>query len=200
MRIGPLRSSSVVIAWRVVASFLLPLIGAGLFLWWLAGQPHPAWLAVGLAIWLSWITVIDLRRQVIPNLMSYPLILAGLLVSGLPSQPGWPAALLGMSLGGGGFALLVLYYERIRGLNALGWGDVKLAAAIGAWLGWIALPLGLAIGALIGLFLAVPRLLRGSDWRTLKLSFGPALCAGFWLVWLFRTELQLLLNGVSGAL
>jgi len=96
------------------------------------------------------------------------------------------ADLLGAVLGFLVLAGVRMAYRRLRGREGLGFGDVKLLAAAGAWVGWDGLPSVMAIAALSGLAVAALQGLRsGKLSASSKLAFGPYLCLGLWLVWLY---------------
>ncbi|HYC14651.1 MAG TPA: A24 family peptidase, partial [Stellaceae bacterium] len=101
-----------------------------------------------------------------------------------------PDALLARTIGAvAGFAVfwvLALLYIRVRHREGLGLGDAKLLAGAGAWLGWGALPSVVLVAAVVGLGAALTVSLAGRRVALdTKLPFGPALCLGFWLVWLY---------------
>ena len=126
------------------------------------------------------LAVFDARHLLIPDLYSAAFALAGL--AG-PLSPGLAAGLAGAAVGGGLTAGVRLAAGRALGREAMGWGDVKLAAALGALLGPVPLLWTLAgaagLGAAVGLVL---RRRRGTDAVT---PFGallaPAAVAALWL-------------------
>lgn len=120
---------------------------------------------------------IDLRHRILPNVITLPGIAIGFVTS-LFLPPGWTASLVGIVLGGGiPFAIAELYY-RLRGVEGLGMGDVKMLAMIGAFLGWAPMLLSLIIasitGSLVGIALIVSR--RGG--MQAALPFGTFLALG----------------------
>jgi leader peptidase (prepilin peptidase)/N-methyltransferase len=120
---------------------------------------------------------IDLRHRILPNVITLPGIVVGFVTS-LFLPPGWVSSLIGIVLGGGlPFAIAELYY-RLRGVEGLGMGDVKMLAMIGAFLGWPAMLLSLILasisGSVIGLALIVSR--RGG--MQAALPFGTFLAIG----------------------
>ncbi len=145
-------------------------------------SPHLPGLLVDLALagTLAAIANIDVRRHRIPDLLSLPLIGAGLVWAALHAEA-WAAHALGAAIGFASLAGFGALYFRWRGREGLGLGDAKLFAAAGAWLGWSALPLVLSIAALGGLSFA---LLTGRTHAGRALAFGPWLAAGFWAAWL----------------
>jgi len=107
------------------------------------------------------ISFIDLDHQIIPNEISLPGILAGFGVSFLGYDGFWIESLIGIAVGGGGLLLLTMGWALIRGKWAMGMGDVKLLAMIGAWLGWRALLFVLLFASLQGVLAAVGLLIAG---------------------------------------
>jgi leader peptidase (prepilin peptidase)/N-methyltransferase len=124
------------------------------------------------------VSVIDLDHQIIPNVISVPGIPVGFAAALLVGQPSWRASLAGLLLGGGLLWLVSESYYRVTGREGMGFGDVKLLAMIGAFLGWQAIPVTLLLASLTGTLIGVGVMLaRGSDART-PIPFGPFLAAG----------------------
>lgn len=163
-------------------------LGAVLVAVWAAGitEGPMLWISCLLGWDLLTLAIIDWRDGILPDALTLPLIPLGLLAAflGDPERL-WPHA-LGALLGFAAFALIRWGYRRWRGREGLGFGDVKLLAAAGAFVSWEGLPSVVLIAALIGLALALAHSLAG---RRLalddRLAFGPALCLGIWLVWLY---------------
>ena len=78
---------------------------------------------------------IDLEHQILPDVITLPGIVLGFACSS-SCPPGWVSSLLGIAVGGGLPWLLAEFYVRVRGMEGLGFGDVKMLAMIGAVLGW----------------------------------------------------------------
>ncbi|HEX7486547.1 MAG TPA: prepilin peptidase [Vicinamibacterales bacterium] len=118
--------------------------------------------------------VIDLQHQILPNEITLPGIVAGLAAS-LVAEPGWRDALIGALAGGGILWLVAWGYERLRHQEGLGFGDVKMLAMIGAFLGWKLMLLTLVSASVIGSLTAgVLMLARRADWQS-KLPLGTFL-------------------------
>ena len=133
-----------------------------------------------LALWLAAASWIDARRLILPDVLTLPLIAAGLALAWL-QPPELATRAIGAMAGFAAFALIAELYRRLRGRDGLGLGDAKLLAGAGAWLGWEALPSVVLIGAVAGLVFAL--LKRPAADR--PIPFGPFLALGFWLVWRF---------------
>lgn len=161
----------------------MELAALGLALWAVVAAPGwLGWLGAALGWALLALAAIDLREMVLPDLITLPLIAAGLAVAAL-AFPAPLDHLIGAAVGGAFFAALGWGWERATGREALGLGDAKLFAAAGAWLGWQGLPSVLLMAALIGLAMALARAVLGRGGLRAPLPFGPALAAGFWLTW-----------------
>jgi len=146
----------------------------------------PLWPSALLGWALLALAAIDARHLLLPDALTLPLIPAGLGIAWLTEPDRLVADLYGTILGFLVLEGLRLVYRRLRGREGLGFGDVKLLAAAGAWVGWDGLPSVLAIAALSGLAVAALLSLRGTKLTaTSKLAFGPYLCLGLWLVWLY---------------
>lgn len=163
-------------------------LGAVLIAIWAASlaQGPMLWISCVLGWDLLTLAVIDWREGILPDGLTLPLLPLGLFAAYLAAADRvWPHA-LGAMAGFVAFALIRWGYRRLRGREGLGFGDVKLLAAAGAFVSWEGLPSVVLIAAMIGLGLALARGLRGNG-LTLddRLAFGPALCLGLWLVWLY---------------
>ncbi len=148
---------------RAPISWRYPLVEAlngalWLALAWQHGMQVRAGVLMVLATALIVLALIDLDHQILPDVITLPGIVAGLVVSGLPGWPvGWLEA--GLTAAGGylAFAAVAESWKRLRGIEALGQGDWKMAAMLGAFLGWqqllLVVFLASFLGALVGLVL-----------------------------------------------
>jgi leader peptidase (prepilin peptidase)/N-methyltransferase len=156
-----------------------------------------AWAATvseGWALWasscLGWcllaLAVIDFRDGLLPDALTLPLILLGLAFAAVEAPALVLPHAIGAVVGFASFALVQWLYRRLRQREGLGCGDVKLLAAAGAWVSWEGLPSVVLIAALFGLGMALFGSLRGRKVALdQRLAFGPGLCLGTWLVWLY---------------
>jgi leader peptidase (prepilin peptidase)/N-methyltransferase len=149
----------------------------------LVGGPWPAVLANAvLGAVLTALVVVDLRRQLLPDALVLPLLPLGLLQAWTSGQD-LLGGVVGALFGGGLLWLVRALYRRLRGLEGLGLGDVKLMAAGGAWVGPAGIGPVLLVGALatlaaVGLAALAGR--RGG--RMTRIPFGPGLAVGIFLV------------------
>jgi leader peptidase (prepilin peptidase)/N-methyltransferase len=121
--------------------------------------------------------VIDLEHRILPDVITLPGILLGFALSFF-MPPGWFDSLLGIVLGGGSLWLIGEVYYRLRHEEGMGFGDVKMLAMIGAFLGWklmlLTLVLSSFLGSVIGLGMIAIRL---GDLKY-ALPFGSFLAIG----------------------
>src|SRR3981189_2815004 len=125
----------------------------------------PSWTAVGyfaFAATLVALAYIDLDTWLLPHQITWPLLALGLASPLWNRQLTWIESFIGAAAGVAPFAAIALFGEKVLKRDTMGWGDVWLLAAIGAWLGWPALlPVGLlpaVPGAVVGsILLAVRR-------------------------------------------
>jgi len=126
------------------------------------------------------ITGIDLQHQLIPDAITLPGILVGLLLNLATGRMSWVESVIGIFLGGGLFFLIILVSR-----GGMGGGDLKLGAMLGAFLGWKALLFGLFVAIVLGGVIGTAFLATGVRGRKDPIPFGPFLAAGgaMALVW-----------------
>ena len=174
------------IAREHLAIELAALAIAGVAVLLVPGGPY-LWVSCLLGWWLLTLGWIDARTFRLPDVLTLPLILAGL------GEAAWlePASLtLRAAAAAGCFALLYLLsvtYRRLRGRDGLGLGDAKLLAAGGAWAGPTALPFLLFSAAVLALLYVLALRLAGTRLTAAaKIPFGPFIAMAIWLAWLLR--------------
>lgn len=121
--------------------------------------------------------VIDLQHQILPNVITVPGIVIGFILS-FVLPPGWLASLIGLIAGGGILFLIAETYYRLRGIEGLGMGDVKMLAMIGAFLGWKLMLLTLVLASFAGSFVGVGVIAFGRGGMKAALPFGTFLAVG----------------------
>jgi leader peptidase (prepilin peptidase)/N-methyltransferase len=145
-----------------------------------------AWLDAVLGWWLLALAWIDLRRWILPDVLTLPLILVGLAAAAMWGRDEILDRAAGAAGGYLGLQGVAWLYRRLRGRDGLGGGDAKLLAAGGAWVGISGLPTVLFVGAGTALVAAGILILAGYRVRRdTALPFGPFLALGIWFVWLF---------------
>ncbi|MEQ6968374.1 prepilin peptidase [Pectobacterium polaris] len=153
---------------------MLTFLTAGLL--WLPGMA--LWGALILLSFLLVLTVIDIKTLLLPDVLTLSLLWMGLLFNLSETFVSLNDAVVGAMAGYLSLWLLYWVFKYATGKEALGYGDFKLLAALGAWLGWQALPNLVLVAALSGLVVTlVWRGLRKED-TAKPLAFGPWLAMG----------------------
>src|SRR5215472_66384 len=152
----------------------------------------------GLGLALIVISFIDLAVRIVPDVISLPGIVAGLVFSLIgryiindPFElvPSPISALLGVLVGGGFLLALAWGYEAFTGVEGMGGGDIKLLAMIGAFLGWPSIPVTLFFSSLGGSVIGLTAMLIKGVGRRYALPFAPFLCLGALFYLFFGKEL-----------
>lgn len=123
------------------------------------------------------LTAIDIEEQLLPDVLLAPLFCLGLAFHGLYGA-GIPDALWGAAAGYGVLRLIGESYRLYSGVDGMGYGDVKFAGVIGAWLGLAAMPVVFAIAFTSGVALMLPFALSGRLASRTAIPFGPFLAFG----------------------
>jgi len=166
---------------------LIELASLAIAIWTVMVLPN------GLLLWsscvLGWIlltqAVIDWRTLVLPDSLTLPLLPIGLAMTWwrVPDQVFWHLA---ASTATAALLLFLRYViSRLKNQEALGLGDVKLAAGAAAWLGPIGIVSALAWASISGLIYGLWQRRKGDSEKTPVIPFGPFLALGFWLTWLY---------------
>ena len=147
------------VAWRFGVSFVT--LAALLFCWALIA-----------------LTFIDADTQLLPDQITQPLIWLGLLANLVGLFTDIQTAIIGAVVGY--FSLWTVYwlFKLVTGKEGMGYGDFKLLAAIGAWLGWQMLPLVILLSSLVGAIVGVSLIVFARHARSQPIPFGPYLAGG----------------------
>jgi leader peptidase (prepilin peptidase) / N-methyltransferase len=144
------------------------------------------------------ISFIDLDVRIVPDVISLPGIVIGLIFSVVgrfvvsdPFElvPSPLSSLIGILVGGGFLLALAWAYEAFTGVEGMGGGDIKLLAMIGAFLGWPSIPLTLFFSSLGGSAIGLTAMIVKGVGRKYALPFAPFLCIGALLYLFFGREL-----------
>ena len=169
---GRCRACRAAISWRYpVVEATTGLLFAAAYA--IFGLSRELGVALVLLAALVALTGIDLRRQILPDVITLPGIVAGFLANLATGRVTWIDSLLGIGLGGGLFLLIIL----VSG-GGMGGGDMKLGAMLGAFLGWKVALLSVFVAVLPGGVLALVMLASGLRGRKDPIPFGPFLAFG----------------------
>jgi leader peptidase (prepilin peptidase) / N-methyltransferase len=141
-------------------------------------EPGPLLIVrLAFAATLIVLAFIDLDHRILPNRITLPGIAIGLVLSvWLP--PGWRDALIGVAVGGGVLWAIGEAYFRLRGVDGMGMGDVKMLGMVGAFLGWKAVVLTLVLASFSGAFVGLAMLRLRQNAMKYALPFGTFIAAG----------------------
>jgi leader peptidase (prepilin peptidase)/N-methyltransferase len=146
----------------------------------------PTWVALA-ALVFTWTLIalagIDLRTQLLPDQLTFPLLWLGLLLSLLPMFVAAPSAIVGAAAGYLSLWSVYWLFKLLTGKEGMGYGDFKLLAALGAWMGPVSLLPIILLSSLIGALIGGTLIAMRRHQRELPMPFGPFIAAAGW-VWL----------------
>ena len=143
-------------------------------------------------------TFIDADTQMLPDDLTFPLLWAGLLVNINGTFVPLQDAVIGAAAGY--LALWGVYwaFKLATGKEGMGYGDFKLLAALGAWLGWTMLPTIILLSSLVGAVVGIGLIVFAKRGRDKPIPFGPYLAAAGIIALLYGTPLSQLTLGLVG--
>ncbi|AQA19765.1 prepilin peptidase [Halioglobus japonicus] len=160
--------------------------------------PSPALLGAMLLTWaLIALTMIDIDHQLLPDDITLPLMWLGLLFNLCGTFVPIEQAVIGAM--GGYLSLWSVYwiFKLLTGKEGMGYGDFKLLAALGAWLGWQMLPLIILLSSVVGAVVGIGLMIARNRGREVPIPFGPYLAAAGWLALIVGDTLNSTLLGVA---
>jgi leader peptidase (prepilin peptidase)/N-methyltransferase len=177
---------------------LVELLTAVLSAWcaWHFGFGWEALLAIGMTCVLVAVSMIDIDHQIIPDSIVLPLMWVGLIMSLFHPMAGAETlfiaprdAIIGALAGYLSLWSVYQLFKLVTGKEGMGYGDFKLLAALGAWLGWQSLHIIILMSAVVGAIIGIAMIvLRGRD-RQMPIPFGPYLAAAGWITMLYGDTL-----------
>jgi leader peptidase (prepilin peptidase)/N-methyltransferase len=176
-------------------SFRYPLVelltaACSLYFLWQYHLTIPFFVFSSLGCALIVIFFIDLDHQIIPDWITLPGIVAGLAISFVPGGIGILQAVIGLFVGGGSLYLAAVVGEKLFKKEAMGGGDIKMAAMLGAFLGWQKVLLLFMAAATIGLVVSIVWMAISARLRKERLiPFGPFLALGAMLAIVYGDRL-----------
>lgn len=153
----------------------------------------PAYLVLGGLYIIA--SAIDFKSYILPDILTYPAAVVGFCIGAFRPEIGPLAAAIGAGCGFGLFWILSTAYRRLRGVDGLGGGDVKLMLSVGGAVGWMGLPYAILCGSAAALLASPYYVLGKGRGRDMPIPFGPFLCLGAMIQLLYGRELFRLLSG-----
>lgn len=146
------------------------------------------------ALLLTWVLIglsfIDLDHQLLPDTMVLPMVWVGLFLSVLGVYTDSFSSIIGAIAGYMTLWLVYQVFKMLTGKEGMGYGDFKLLALFGAWLGWQYLPVIILLASLVATIVGVAMILLGKHNRNSPLPFGPYLAAAGWIALLWGGDLN----------
>lgn len=121
------------------------------------------------------LTIIDLKHQLLPDLLTLGLLWSGLLVNCYAVFVPATEAITGAAIGYGIFWLIYQIHFHLTGREGMGYGDFKLLAALGAWFGIAALPSLIFVASISGAVIGIALMVKAKNTLQLVIPFGPFL-------------------------
>lgn len=171
-------------------SFRYPLVEAVTGLLFALAAAHFGFTAAGIGALafisaLIALTAIDFDTQLLPDDITLPLLWVGLALNTFNAYTDLKSAVIGAMAGY--LSLWIVYwgFKLATGKEGMGYGDFKLLAALGAWLGWQMLPLTILLSSLVGAVVGIALMVFARHGRNVPIPFGPYLAAagGIALIW-----------------
>jgi len=180
--------------------FLVELISAisFLFIYFIYGISITTLLLIILSIFFIIIFFIDLKHYIIPNELTFPLMLIGFIKSFDPNLnqtifPNYINSLLGGFFGYAIIWLIIFFYKKVRNKEGMGLGDAKLMAVVGFWFGWLSIPFTIFISSAVALVLVIPSLIKKTRNMSAQIPFGPYIIIGCIIYVTFSNQIKYLL-------
>jgi len=160
--------------------FTVELITAISFvsIYYFFGLTLTALLLLILSVFFIIIFFIDLKHFIIPNELTFPLMIIGFFKSFDPNLnqtifPNYINSLIGGVFGYLIIWLIIFFYKKVRKKVGMGLGDAKLLAVIGFWFGWFSIPFTIFMSSVVALIFVVPSLINKSRKMSSQIPFGP---------------------------
>ncbi|HEB55544.1 MAG TPA: prepilin peptidase [Gammaproteobacteria bacterium] len=146
------------------------------------------------AILLSWALIvlafIDLDEQYLPDSITLPMLWLGLLLNTRNLFTDLESAVIGAAAGYLILWSVYMLFKKLTGKEGMGFGDFKLLAMLGAWLGWQMLPAIILLSSVVGAVIGILLILSNRHQRGIPIPFGPFLAAAGWITLLWGHELN----------
>jgi len=152
--------------------------------WTAAAAAYMAFTAILIAL-----TAIDLEHMLLPDDLTLALLWLGLLAAPLGIGPTPVDAILGAAAGYLSLWTVYQLFRLLTGKEGMGYGDFKLLAALGAWLGWQQLPVVILLSAGVGSIVGLSLIAIKAQERSQAIPFGPYLAAAGWITLLWGDAL-----------
>ena len=175
-----LRYPAVEIATAILSTALLLVYPWG---WQLAAMLVFTWLLISMS-------VIDIDHQILPDTMTLSLLWLGLLVNSQGLFTDLESAVYGAAAGYLALWSVFWIFKLVTGKEGMGYGDFKLLAALGAWLGVQSLPLIILLSSVVGAVVGIAGIIILGRDKNVPIPFGPYLAAAGWIAALWGNDIS----------
>ena len=164
---------------------------------WQFGPTYQGLFGLGLTWTLVALAGIDFDTKLLPDSITLPLLWAGLILNFFGTYASFADAFWGAVAGYMTLWSVFWGFKLLTKKDGMGYGDFKLLAALGAWLGWMALPMIILISSIVGLIAAVGMMVFLSHDRRVPIAFGPYLAIAGWISFVFAEQIATILPILS---
>ena len=190
---GKCRKCKKDISFQYVVVELLSIISF-LSIYYLYGLSLTTLLLIILSLAFIIIFFIDLKHFIIPDVITYPMMVLGFLKSFDPNLneifPNYIFSLIGGIFGYGIIWSIIYFYKQVKKKDGMGLGDAKLLAVIGFWFGLDAIPFIIFLSSSIALLSVVPDLIKKTKKLSTQIPFGPFIIIGNLIFLVFESKLK----------
>ncbi|MGR8979967.1 MAG: prepilin peptidase [Gammaproteobacteria bacterium] len=157
---------------------------------WHFGYSPQAFFALLLTWSLITLSFIDFDHQLLPDSINLPLLWLGLLLSLFDIYTDSRSSIIGAIAGYGSLWLVYHLFRLATGKEGMGYGDFKLLALFGAWLGWQYVPLIILLSSLVGALIGIAMVLFVKHDHAVPIPFGPYIAGAGWLALLWGSDIN----------
>ncbi|MFK8047702.1 MAG: A24 family peptidase [Halioglobus sp.] len=154
------------------------------------------------AMFFTWaliaLTMIDVDQQLLPDDITLPLLWLGLILNVSETYVTLEAAVIGAALGYLSLWSVFWLFKLLTGKDGMGYGDFKLLAALGAWMGWQAIPLIILLSSVVGAVVGISLMVLKRRGKDIPIPFGPYLAMAGWISLLWGDHLTGLYMDAAG--
>ena len=144
------------------------------------------------------LALIDFHTTLLPDSITLPLLWLGLIISLVPVFVNAHDAIVGAAAGYLILWIVFQTFKLITGKEGMGFGDFKLLAAMGAWLGWAKLPLIILLSSLTGAIIGIMMMVVFKHQRSQPIPFGPYLAIAGWIALMWGEQIVSMYTGQMG--
>lgn len=165
---------------------------SALFMAWHFGWSVQAFLAILLGWALIVLAAVDIEHQLLPDDITLPFLWLGILANLFLQEPftDIQSSIIGAVAGYLSLWSVYMLFKLVTGKEGMGYGDFKLLAMLGAWLGWQMLPLVIVLSSLVGAVAGITLMCFKNHDRSVPIPFGPYLAAAGWVAFLYGEPLM----------